>query len=110
MSTITLAAPVAAYIAAKQAGDHDATVAAFAPDAVVTDEGVEHRGTAAIRQWLEDVTSSFRPTYEVVDTADVGDRTVVAVEVAGDFPGSPVTLYFHITLRDGAIAALTIVP
>jgi ketosteroid isomerase-like protein len=110
MPTITMPAPVAAYIAAKQAGDHSATVATFSPDAVVVDEGVERRGADAIGRWLEEVSTAFRPSYEVVDVAAVGDRTVVAVRVAGDFPGSPLTMYFLFTLRDDRIAALTIVP
>ena len=72
-TTITLPAPVAAYLEAKQRYDSDAMVAALTEDA-----------------------------------AAVGERTVVAVRVAGNFPGSPVTLYFYFTLRDDLVAALTI--
>ncbi|MFC1430277.1 nuclear transport factor 2 family protein [Streptacidiphilus sp. N1-3] len=108
MSVTTLPAPVAAYLEAKQAHDSDALLAALTEDAVITDEGNEYRGSDAIRAWNEKASKAVGATYAVEDVAAVADRTVVAVEVAGNFPGSPVTLYFHFALRDDRIAALTI--
>jgi hypothetical protein len=35
---------------------------------------------------------------------------VVITDEGREFPGSPVTLYFHAALRDGRIAALTVLP
>jgi hypothetical protein len=40
----------------------------------------------------------------------VGERTVVALRVSGNFPGSPVPLYYFIALRGGKISALTVLP
>ena len=40
----------------------------------------------------------------------MGGRTVVEMRVAGDFPGSPVTVWFHVGFRDGLISSLTVVP
>jgi ketosteroid isomerase-like protein len=109
MSTTTaLPAPVAAYLRAKQEYDTDGLLAVLTEDAVVTDEGREYRGAEAIRAWNEKASKAVAATYTVEDVAAVGERTVVAVRVAGNFPGSPVTLYFHIALRDGRVAALTV--
>ena len=108
MSSTTLPAPIAAYLKAKQHYDSDALVAALTEDAVITDEGQEYQGAEAIRAWNEKASKALGVTYAVEDAAAVGERTVVAVRVAGNFPGSPVTLYFYFTLRDDLVAALTV--
>jgi ketosteroid isomerase-like protein len=100
---------VAQYLAAKQNHDSDALLATLTDDAVITDEGRQYRGAAAIRAWHEEASAAVAATYAVTDAAAVGDRTVVAVRVAGDFPGSPVPLYFHIALREDKISAVTVV-
>ncbi len=107
MSTV-LPAVVVEYLAAKQNHDSDALLATLTDDAVITDEGREYRGAAAIRAWQEEASAAVAATYAVEDSAAVGDRTVVAVRVAGNFPGSPVPLYFHVALRDDKISAVTV--
>ncbi|MFC5946889.1 nuclear transport factor 2 family protein [Pseudonocardia lutea] len=103
-------AAVTAYLRAKTNTDVDSVVGCFAPDAVVHDEGRDHVGTAAIRAWAEGVASAYTLTRTVRSVRGVGPATVVAVEVAGDFPGSPVVLHHHFTSTDDGIAALTICP
>jgi len=88
--------------------DSDAYFAQFADDAVVEDEGQAHRGIAAIRAWRAQVP---RVAYTVrhVKAASIGHDA--AVGIAGDFPGSPVTLTFHFQFAaNGRITALTIRP
>lgn len=109
MST-TLPAPLAAYLAAKQNRDGDALIATLTDDAVITDEGNEYHGKQEIRAWHEKASVAVNATYRIGEAATVGRRTIVEIDVAGDFPGSPVTLYFHVTFRDDKIAALTVVP
>ena len=82
-------------------------VAAFAEDALVTDEKREHRG-AAIKQWSDEVNEKYKPHAEVTEVAEVGDKTVVTAEVSGSFPGSPVQIRYSFTLSGEKIAALLI--
>ena len=72
--------------------DADAYFAQFADDAVVEDEGQAHRGIAAIRAWRSKVP---RVAYTVHDVKATTTGHAAAVDIAGDFPGSPVTLRFH---------------
>ena len=72
--------------------DADAYFAQFADDAVVEDEGQAHRGIAAIRAWRSKVP---RVAYTIHDVKTASTGHAAAVDIAGDFPGSPVTLTFH---------------
>ncbi|HTF54914.1 MAG TPA: nuclear transport factor 2 family protein [Pseudonocardia sp.] len=108
--TVELPTPVATYLAAKI--DRDATVilACFTEDALVHDEGRDHRGQAAIKAWLGDLASKYTLTYTVLGADRWDTAAAVRVEVAGNFPGSPVTLHQHFSLSGDRIAALTICP
>ena len=86
--------------------DVDAYFAQFAEDAIVEDEGVQRKGIDAIRVWRTQVP---RVAYTVHDifTNDTGNDA--HVDIAGDFPGSPVRLTFHFEFTPaGHIAALYI--
>ena len=88
--------------------DTDAYFAQFADDAVVEDEGRAHHGIAAIRAWRAKVP---RVAYRVHDVKVSGTGHDAAVDIAGDFPGSPVTLTFHFQFAaSGRITTLTIRP
>ena len=88
--------------------DANAYFAQFAEDAVVEDEGQAHRGIAAIRAWRGKVP---RVAYTLRDVKATTTGHDAAVDIAGDFPGSPVSLRFHFQFAaDGRIAALTIRP
>jgi hypothetical protein len=104
----TLPAPIATYFAAANAHDSAAIVACFTADAVVHDEGREMRGYAAIRGWKEQTDAKYRPQFQVTDATRADSRTVVTVEVTGDFPGSPIALHFDFTLAGEKIAVLNI--
>jgi hypothetical protein len=110
MDTATLPAAVKAYLQAKMDYDSDALLATLTGDAVITDEGRAHTGAGDIRSWNNRASKEVAATYEVLDTAVIGERTVVAIRVSGNFPGSPVPLYYFIALRDGKISALTVLP
>ena len=99
--------PIANYFQAANAHDTDALVAAFADDALVTDENREHRG-AAIREWSEHVNKEYKPGAEVIDIAQIGDTAVVTAMVSGTFPGSPIQLRYSFTLEGDKIATLLI--
>lgn len=83
------------YFAAANAFDVDRTVALFADDASVTDEGQEIRGREAIREWVNHVMKAYAATA-TPESSDVLDGTVaVRALVSGDFPGSPVRLTYR---------------
>jgi ketosteroid isomerase-like protein len=99
--------PIADYFQAANAHKTDAVIAAFAEDALVTDENREHRG-AAIREWSDEVNEKYKPHAKVTNVAEVGAKTVVTAEVSGSFSGSPVQLRYNFTLKGRKIAVLLI--
>ncbi len=106
--TIDLPGPIDAYFKGLNAQDFDATLAPFAEDAVVKDEGEEYRGRVAIRAWIEDVARKYGVTVEVETVTEVGGNTVVSGLVSGNFPGSPILLDHTFTLSGSTISRLEI--
>ncbi|MDX8531626.1 nuclear transport factor 2 family protein [Mesorhizobium sp. VK25A] len=106
--TAALPRPLTTYFAAKNRHDIDAMLAVFSPDAKVRDEGETHRGSAAIRTWMETTTRKYRVTVEVADAALNGDSWRVAGIVSGNFPSSPATLLYSFTLAGDRIEKLEI--
>ncbi len=107
MST-TLTPLLASYVETMNAHDSAAFAANFAPEAIVHDEGHEHRGTAAIQAWIEAAHQKYQPTLEVTGVKEAGGGTVITGMVSGTFEGSPLELHHHLTIADGKIVALTI--
>jgi ketosteroid isomerase-like protein len=103
-----LPAPIAAFVQAMNAHDTKALVACFTDDALVHDEGRDHRGGAAIREWSDGVIAKYQVRLDVLAVAARAGETLVTVQVAGTFPGSPIQLGYAFKLRDGKIATLRI--
>ncbi|HEX4361141.1 MAG TPA: nuclear transport factor 2 family protein [Pseudonocardia sp.] len=101
---------VTTYLAAKLDADPDTILACFTDNALVHDEGRDHRGRAAIRAWLTDLAGRYTLTYTLLGADRWAGGAAVRVEVAGNFPGSPVALHQHFGLAGDRIAALTICP
>ena len=103
-----LPAVVAKFLEA--ANRFDAALAAdcFAAEGTVHDENHNHAGRDAIRAWIEQTSRKYRPTFTLMRTSVQGDQVTLSVAVAGQFPGSPVTLEYDMRLRDGKISSLTI--
>src|SRR5260370_2683248 len=80
------------YFDLAQRPDAGAYFAQFADDAIVEDEGQAHRGIAAIRVWRTKVP---RVAYTVHDVTPAGTGHDAAVDIPGDFPGTPVRLTFR---------------
>ena len=104
-----LPGPIRAYLTAHDSRDDDAAIHTFTPDATVTDEGRTHRGTPAIRAWRQRASTEYTYTTTVTGIRqERGDVWCVAVRLEGNFPGGVANLEQHFTIRDDAIAALTI--
>jgi len=112
---------ISTYLAAKLGSEVDTILDCFTDDALVHDEGKDHLGRVAIRAWLGELASKYTLTYRVLGahrwpatapttTAPTTAAAALRVEVAGNFPGSPVVLHHHFSLAGDRIAALTICP
>ena len=98
---------------ARQAGDRPTVtglvyIAAFAPDAIVYDEGRTHRGPEDICVWWQAAHARYRHRAEPLDLAEEAGKTVVRARVSGDFPGSPAVLRFTFGLAGARITDLEI--
>ena len=107
--SIELPSPIAAYFAADST-DGDAVARCFTVDAVVTDEGQTHRGTAAIKAWKDKASLKFTYTAEPFAAKIESGLTVVTSHVVGTFPGSPVDLRYAFGLEGDKVASLRITP
>ena len=96
------------YFAATNRHDVVGMIADFADDAVVKDEGREHRGIPAIREWMTETIRKYKFSAEPTNVARANDRTGVSVTVSGNFPGSPIALSYWFKLEGQQIARLEI--
>jgi hypothetical protein len=110
MVSTRLPSVIARYFTATNSHDVDGMLVHFADGAVVKDEGREHRGAAAVRDWMREAIARYAFAVEPTGIAEVGDKTVVTGLVSGNFPGSPVSLRHEFTLEDEKIVRLEIRP
>ena len=104
---------VAAYLAAVNAFDVDAIVAAFAPDAYVNDARREIRGVDAIRRWVEKEMVGDHVTMEPLEVVDHYGDTIVRSRYDGTYdktnlPGELV-MSDYFSVRDGKIVSLAVI-
>lgn len=108
---VALPAPIAAYFEADRQGP-EAVALCFTPQAVVTDEGRQHHGRAAITAWKQAASRAFEYQVQPFSVVEEGrgeeHAWCVRSHVTGNFPGSPVDLRYHFRLDDGLVAALEI--
>jgi ketosteroid isomerase-like protein len=96
------------YFAATNKHDVAGMIADLADDAVVKDEGREHRGVAAIREWMKETIQKYKFKAEPTSVARENEQTAVSVTISGDFPGSPIALTYWFKLEGQKIARLEI--
>ena len=96
------------YIDASTAHDVNSILACFADDAVVRDENATRRGKIEIEHWVRETIDKYKFHLEPLSAEKRGMETIVSVEVAGRFPGSPITLDYHFTVANEKISSLTI--
>lgn len=104
----TLPDAISRYIEASNSFDANAAVACFAPDAVIRDEDQDYIGIEAIKNLVSQSSAKYQPHATVTGARNDGEKVMLTVKVAGQFPGSPVELKFDFLLRQGKIAKLTI--
>ena len=109
---LQLAQPIAALIEATNAHKSDEFLATLADGAVITDEGQEYRGIAAIKEWSDEKYIGAKVTLGVVDLMNSNGKTIVTLKVDGNFDKTglpdPFLLDFHFSIDRNKITALGI--
>ena len=79
--------PESIEAAVKAANDHDTTgfLSNFAETAILTDEGQEYHGIAAIEKWSDEKLFGDNVTFDITNIKISGDTSVVTAKVDGDF-------------------------
>lgn len=97
------------YFASKGGDDTEETLACFADNAMVWDNGedLELNGIAQIREWMTGV-AGYQLTSDVRSGEPRGEESVASVVVSGDFPGSPYEFAYRFKLRGDKISELAI--
>jgi hypothetical protein len=106
--SVPLPPPIDLYVRIENSGDLEALSECFASNATVRDEGHTYEGLAAIREWKADTKKKYSHTIAPLEVAQRDGKTVLKAKLAGNFPGSPVTLEFSFVLEDGKIVSLEI--
>ena len=106
--SIQLPTPIERYVQIANSGTPEAAPECFAPDATVYDEGQTYEGVTAIRNWMAATKKKYGHTIAPLELAERGGQSVLKVRLAGNFPGSPITLNFSFVLAGGKIRSLDI--
>src|SRR6185503_15387308 len=77
-------------------------------EATVHDENTAHRGKIDIERWLTTTIEKYEFQFKPFSAEVRDNETVVAVQVSGTFPGSPITLDYQFTIAHEKIASLII--
>jgi ketosteroid isomerase-like protein len=101
-----LPAAVRRVLAAVDALDADAFVAAFAPDGFVDDWGRQFRGPDQIRSWSDAEFIGKFVTFTNTQVSTPGNPLTVATQVGGDGFNGP--SHFTFDVQDDQLASMTI--
>ena len=102
--------PIADFIKAINEHNTDAFLAVFTEEAVITDEGHEYRGIAAIKEWNDEKNIGAKITLSPVETTDRDGKTILTTKVDGNFDKTglpdPFLMDLYFTLDENLITAL----
>jgi ketosteroid isomerase-like protein len=96
------------YVEASNRHDVKTILACFSDNAVVRDEVREFRGQRMIEDWIVKTIEKYKFQFEPVSVSGKEPEFVVAIEVSGTFPGSPVTPDYRFLVENDNILSLTI--
>ena len=105
---LELPAIVQTYVDSTNRHDVKAVLSCFSNGAVVRDEAREHRGAKEIEHWIATTIEKYKFQIKPLSESNGDVERVVAMEVSGTFPGSPITLDYRFTLSGNKISSLTI--
>lgn len=96
------------YVDSTNRHDVKAVIACFSEGAVVRDEARQHRGRKEIEGWVATTIEKYKFQIKPISVSSADAETVVAMEVSGTFPGSPIELDYRFTVSGDEISSLTI--
>jgi hypothetical protein len=105
---LKLPAPVLTYLAAEKAKNPEMLAFCFAADALVHDEGRDHRGLDAIKAWKKAADAKYTYVLEPLSLSVTEKGVKIRARLTGNFPGSPVELDHTFTLANDKITSLEI--
>ena len=72
------------------------------------DENTTHRGKIDIERWATETIEKYKFQFKPLGAKEGDNETIVAVEISGTFPGSPISLDYRFALTSDKIASLTV--
>ncbi len=99
---------IARLVATQNSFESAAYAQCFSETALVFDEGKTHQGRPAIEEWIADSNQRYRATMKPVGFDEKETESILKAEVAGNFPGSPLMLSYHLAIADDLIQSLKI--
>ena len=108
MITINLPQIINKYVEASNQHDVKSILSCFSDNALVHDERAELHGNKAIEGWIVQTIEKYKFHFQPLGIKASDGDCVVAVEVSGNFEGSPIILDYHFTIQNDKILSLTI--
>ena len=106
--SVTLPLIIQSYLDASNAHDVESILGCFTDDAVVRDEDSTMRGKIDIERWVTTTIEKYKFQLKLLTAEERHNEMIVAVQISGTFPGSPISLNYHFAIVNGRIASLTI--
>lgn len=104
--------PIADFIQATNAHNTDKFLATLTDTAVISDEGHDYRGIAAIKEWSDEKLIGAKVTLEPIKTVNQDGNIIVTAKIDGNFDKTglpdPFQMDFHFTIDSNKVAALSI--
>lgn len=97
---------LAALTIAQNKFDSLAYANCFSENAIVSDEGNNHKGKTEIQQWIKKANEEYQAVMKPLEYS--ATEEILKAEVSGNFPGSPIVLSYHFKLKNGLIESLKI--
>ena len=105
---LELAAVVQTYVDSTNRHDVEGILSCFSDGAVVHDEARDYRGAKEIEDWIATTIEKYKFQIKPVSVSNKEVETLVAMDVSGTFPGSPITLDYCFIISGNKISSLTI--
>lgn len=86
--------------------DSHAYADCFNENAVVFDEGETHKGRKEIESWISKANDKYKAVMKPLEYNE--KENVLSAEISGNFPGSPITLKYHLEINEDLIHSLKI--
>lgn len=105
---INLPKPIATYVEANARLDAEGMLKAFAPHAIMYDEGRAYSGHAEIRALIQKNIIALEAIFSPDTLREEDGRVIVEGPTTGTFRGSPLRFIFRFTLENDLITALEV--